>query len=171
MGIKMKSFNDYIELQEVGNQPYRWKRTASKERLWRAEFVTDNKEEYVFEALKVKYRAMFATRGRNEKGIGWQVLFHANWEDVNNMGVTGTQGTSAIRVFSTVANIFETFVKEVTPDMVSFTADKTERDGKSVRSKLYSRFAKVFAKKHGYDMKEVDKSDEMHFVFVKKEKK
>jgi hypothetical protein len=116
--------------------------------------VTDNKEEYVFEALK--------------KSIGWEVLFHANWDDDNYMGVTGTQGTSAIRVFSTVANIFETFVKEVTPDMVSFTADKTERDGKSVRTKLYSRFAKVFAKKHGYRMSELDKRDEIHFVFAKK---
>jgi hypothetical protein len=154
----MKTFGHYIQaLNEIGGQPYKWKRTASTERLWRAEFVTNNKEKYIFEALKI--------------GARWEVLFHADWKDDNNMGVTGTQGTGAVRVFSTVATIFETFVKEVEPDMVSFTADKTERDGKSVRTKLYSRFAKVFAKKHGYDMKEVDKGDEMHFVFSKEKKK
>jgi hypothetical protein len=153
----MKSFSNYTQLQEVGNQPYRWKRERSTNQIWRATFVTDNKEEYVFEALK--------------KSIGWEVLFHANWDDDNYMGVTGTQGTSAIRVFSTVANIFETFVKEVSPNMFSFTADKTEGDGTSVRSKLYSRFAKLFARKNGYHTRELDKNDELEFVFVRKSKR
>ena len=149
----MKSFVNYTQLQEIGNQPYRWKRTLFTEQVWQAVFVTDNKQKYVFKALKV--------------GASWEVLFHAVGRENDSMGITGTQGTSALRVFSTVAKIFETFMKEKSAGMVSFTADKTERDGKSVRTKLYSRFAKSFAKKHGYRMSELDKRDEIHFVFSK----
>ena len=149
----MKSFSSYMQLQEIGNQPYRWKRTLFTEQVWQAVFVADNKQKYVFKALKV--------------GASWEALFHAVGREDDSMGITGTQGTSALRVFSTVAKIFETFMKEKSAGMVSFTADKTERDGKSVRTKLYSRFAKSFAKKHGYRMSELDKRDEIHFVFSK----
>ena len=158
---EMKTFNQYLLIQEVGDQPYKWKRTKSRRRQWQATFKTDNKQKYVFQADKYD-------------GQQWNVVFYlfgASWHpEDDSMGVTGSQGTSAVRVFSTVAKIFETFVKEVAPDMISFAADKSERDGKSVRTKLYSRFAKSFAKKHGYDMKELDKRDEIKFVFGGKKK-
>ena len=153
----MKSFNDYIELHEVGNQPYKWTKltTSAYGRHWKATFVTtdNNKEKYIFEALRVS--------------IGWEVIFHsADAEDYDDyMGVTGTQGTSAVRVFSTVAQIFEAFVKEITPIKVTFTADKTEGTLRGSRSKIYSRFAKRFAKKHGYDLKEKDAGNETVFIF------
>jgi len=150
----MKSFVQYIQLQEVGNQPYRWKRNRFiEDKVWNASFVTDNKQTYHFEALKVS--------------IGWEIIFHAS-QTGNDMGITGTQGTSAVRVFSTVAKLLEVFVKEVSPNLFSFTADKTEKDGAGSRTKLYSRFAKVFARKNGYNTRELDKSDEVHFVFSRK---
>ena len=153
---KLKSFGNYIQLLEVGNQPYKWKRTQSTRQKWQAMFVTENKQKYYFEAFKVS--------------IGWEVIFHAFSRGDDSMGITGTQKTSAVRVFSTVANILEEFVKEVSPNMFSFTADKTEKDGVGSRAKLYSRFAKVFAKKHGYRTREMDKSDEVHFVFINVDK-
>ena len=151
----MKSFNSYIQLHEVGNQPYRWKRTVSSKTRWEARFIADNKEKYLFNAGRVN--------------IGWDIIFESLSSSDYGMGITGTQGTSAIRVFSTVANILEAFVKEVEPDTFLFSADKTEWDGTGGRAKLYSRFSKMFAKKNGYDIKELDKRDEIKFVFTRKE--
>ena len=152
----MKSFSNYIQLQEIGNQPYSWKVDRHLEdKVWNASFVTDNKQTYHFEALKV--------------ADGWEIIFHAS-QTGNDMGITGTQGTSAVRVFSTVAKLLEAFVKKVSPNKFSFTADKSEGDGKSVRAKLYARFAKLFARKNGYTTKETDKGHEVHFVFLRKKK-
>ena len=155
----MKSFIQH--LHEVGNQPYKWTKltTSTDSRHWKATFVTDkDKKKYIFEALKVS--------------IGWEVIFHSAYaEDDDYMGVTGTQGTSAVRVFGTVAQIFEAFVKEITPIKISFTADKTEGTLRGSRSKIYSRFAKRFAKKHGYDLKEKDAGDETVFIFSSSKKK
>jgi len=150
----MKSFISHMQLQEIGNQPYRWKQDRFiEDKVWTASFVTDNKQKYHFEALKV--------------ADGWEIIFSAS-QTGNDTGITGTQGASAVRVFSTVAKLLEVFVKEVSPNKFSFAADKSEADGTSVRAKLYSRFAKVFAKKNGYNTKELNKSDEVHFVFTRK---
>ena len=84
------------------------------------------------------------------------------------MGITGTEGTSAIRVLGTVAQIFEAFVKDVNPDKIEFAADKSEGSGTEARSKIYSRFAKMFARKHGYKLKERDVDNEKVFGFTRK---
>ena len=84
------------------------------------------------------------------------------------MGLTGTEGTSAIRVLGTVAQIFDAFVKDVNPDRIQFEADKSEGSGTGARSKIYSRFAKMFARKHGYKLSEKDAGDETIFKFTKK---
>ena len=158
----MKSFSQYLLIQEVGNQPYKWKRTKSRKRQWQATFKTDNKQKYVFQADKYD-------------GQQWNVVFYlfgASWlpED-DSMGVTGSQGTSAVRVFGTVAQIFEAFVKEVKPEIMEFIADKSEGSLRGSRSKIYSRFAKRFAAKHGYDLKEKDDGADTIFLFTSKEGK
>jgi len=164
----MKSFNQY--LYEVGNQPYKWKRTGfskiGTKTKWRAAFKTDNnKQKYIFHAEKYdKYDQQ------------WYVVFQlakASWhpeDDSWGMGVTGSQGTSAVRVFGTVAQIFEAFVKEVKPEDMEFIADKSEGSLRGSRSKIYSRFAKKFAAKHGYNLKEKDAGDETVFQFSSKKK-
>ena len=157
----MKSFSQYLLIQEVGDQPYKWKRTKSRRRQWQATFKTDNKQKYVFQADKYD-------------GEQWNVVFYlfgASWHpEDDSMGVTGSQGTSAVRVFGTVAQIFEAFVKEVKPENIEFIADKTEGSLRGARSRIYSRFAKKFAAKHGYNLKEKDAGDETVFLFSSKKK-
>ena len=155
----MKSFVQY--LYEVGNQPYKWKRTGSSKigtkTKWQATFKTDSKQKYVFQADKYdKYDQQ------------WYVVFHLSGGGDDSMGVSGTEGTSAIRVFGTVAQIFEAFVKEVKPEDMEFIADKSEGSLRGSRSKIYSRFAKKFAAKHGYNLKEKDAGDETVFQFSSK---
>ena len=86
------------------------------------------------------------------------------------MGISGTEGTSAIRVFGTVAQIFDAFVKDVNPDKIGFTADKSEGSGTEARSKIYSRFAKMFARKHGYKLSVKDEGDDRIFKFTNNKK-
>ena len=150
----MKSFIQH--LHEVGNRPYSWKRTGSRDSRtqWRATFNTPQKSKYVFQADVYDQH--------------WQVVFHL-FGAHDSMGLTGTEGTSAIRVLGTVAQIFEAFVKDVNPDKIEFAADKSEGSGTEARSKIYSRFAKMFARKHGYKLKEKDVDNEKVFGFTRQQ--
>ncbi len=148
----MKSFVQH--LHEVGNRPYSWKRTGSRDSRtqWRATFNTAQKSsKYVFQADVYDQH--------------WQVVFHL-FGARDSMGISGTEGTSAIRVFGTVAQIFDAFVKDVNPDRIEFEADKSEGSGTGARSKIYSRFAKMFARKHGYKLSVKDEGDDRIFKFT-----
>ena len=149
----MKSFVQH--LHEVGNRPYSWKRTGSRDSRtqWRATFNTPQKSKYVFQADVYDQH--------------WQVVFHL-FGAHDSMGLTGTEGTSAIRVLGTVAQIFDAFVKDVNPDEIKFEADKDEGSGNEARFKIYSRFAKMFARKHGYKLKEKHYGYETIFKFTRK---
>ena len=145
----------YRNLQEALNRPYRWKRGLSSNRGWNASFKVDKNQEYNFRALKVVDR--------------WEVVFWLNDSgkgfDDESMGVTGTAGGSgALRVFSTIVQIFEVFVKEVEPIEIKFSADKTEST-RTTRAKLYHRFAKRFAKEYGYKLKMKDNVIDVDFIF------
>ncbi len=145
----------YRNLQEALNKPYRWKRGLSSKRGWNASFKVGKNQEYNFRALKVLNR--------------WEVVFWLNNSgkgfDDESMGVTGTAGGSgALRVFGTVVQIFEVFVKEVKPTEIKFTADKTEGI-RTTRAKLYHRFAKKFAKEYGYNLKIKDNVVDVDFIF------
>ena len=163
----MKSFGEYIQLiQEVGNRPYKWKKEPSGGQagsVWEAVFVTNNKQKYYFIANRI--------------GREWEVAFEAHDSfdssgSSDSFGITGTQGAGAIRVFSTVAEILEAFVKDIKPNMFSFTADKPEgKSSDGSRTKVYSRFAKLFAKKTKYTMQEIDGREAVEFLFRKKKKK
>ena len=152
----MKSFVQH--LHEVGNRPYSWKRTGSTDSRTqsRATFNTaPQKSKYVFQADVYDQH--------------WQVVFHL-FGARDSMGISGTEGTSAIRVFGTVAQIFDAFVKDVNPVKMEFTADKSEGSGTEARSKIYSRFAKMFARKHGYKLSVKDEGDDRIFKFTRKGK-
>ena len=162
----MKSFIQH--LHEVGNQPYKWKRIESSETRWKATFETDkNKQKYVFQADMYELSASIRP---SLPGKQWHVVFHLFGEGDDSMGVSGTEGTSAIRVFGTVAQIFDAFVKDVNPVKMEFTADKSEGSGTEARSKIYSRFAKMFARKHGYKLSVKDEGDDRIFKFTRKGK-
>ena len=148
----------YRSLQEALNRPYKWRRGRSTANLWQAEFTADKKSKYKFKAQqKKKY---------------WEVEFKMKNppEGTGERGITGTAGAGATKVFATIIQIFEVFVKENTPDSIKFTADKTE-GVRTTRAKLYARFATKFARAYGYDLKTQDNVVDIDFLFTKKNKK
>ena len=155
----MKTFIQH--LHEVGNRPYKFKKTASTKRRWNAVFTTDGGANYIFDA--------------ELHGLAnWRVTFqliksHPRGGTQADMGVTGTEGTNAIRVLGTVKEIFEKFVKEINPDTVIFVADKSDGSGRGSRAKLYNRFAKTFAKKYGYELDKDEDGSQTEFAFYKEE--
>ena len=147
----------YRSLQEALNRPYKWRRGRSTANLWQAEFTADKKSNYKFKAQqKKKY---------------WEVEFKMKNppEGTGERGITGTAGAGATKVFATIIQIFEVFVKENKPDSIKFTADKTE-GVRTTRAKLYARFATKFARAYGYDLKTQDNVIDIDFLFTKKKK-
>ena len=144
----------FRSLQEALNRPYKWRRGRSTARNWKATFTTPEKYKYEFQAVRVKKR--------------WEVAFSLENppKDAPSMGVTGTAGAGATKVFATIIQIFEVFVKENKPDSIKFTADKTE-GVRTTRAKLYARFATKFARAYGYDLKTQDNVIDIDFLFTK----
>ncbi len=153
----MKSFVQYTQLHEIGNQPYKWKRLQSGKMKWSAKFTTDNGADYQFEATK-------------DYGMNWDVSFLLTSSDsADTMGITGTEGTSAIRVLGTIKDIFETFVKQKKPQVIRFMADKRGGSERGSRGKLYDRFARAFARENGYELETNTGTKRTEFMLYKEE--
>jgi hypothetical protein len=151
---------NYRSLQESLNRPYKWRRGLSTAKGWSADFKTKDGSKYAFQAARTKKY--------------WGVTFSLENppKDKGSMALTGTEGSGSLRVFATIAQIFEVYVNEVKPDKIMFSADKTERDdARATRAKLYARFSKMIARKYGYDLKTKDNTIDMDFVLTKKKKK
>jgi len=154
----MKSFVNYLE--ESLNRPYKWAMDGVRPKSWHATFTTDDGAKYDFLAVLV-------TRAER-----WEITFAlANPPDGSGetMSLTGTEGgKGALRVFATIKEIVEAFLKDVDPDQFEFGADKTERDDtRASRAKLYARFAKQLAKKHGYVVNTKDQGSGVDFRLTK----
>lgn len=157
----MKSFISYIT--EAFNKPYKWEGpfTGNKNK-WLAKFHTDSGAKYVFVAQ---------ANGRRN----WEVTFSLEGAPFeNSMGITGTAGKEVFRIFATIRDIFIKFAKDATPETILFTAEKNPNvDGsalKSARSKIYTRFAKEFARTNKYELKVSEYSTETEYYFRKKSK-
>ena len=148
----------YRNLQEALNRPFKWRRGISTAKSWKATFTTPEKYKYEFQAVRIKKR--------------WEVTFSLENppKDTHSMGVTGSAGAGATRVFATIVQIFEVFVNEIKPFQIRFTADKTEGE-RPTRAKLYARFAKKFASAYGYDLETKDNVIDVDFMFTRRKKK
>jgi hypothetical protein len=154
----MKSFVNYLE--ESLNRPYKWRQPIRTPRAWRATFTTDDGAKYDFLAVLVT---------RTERwGITFALIDPPDGSG-ETMALTGTEGgKGALRVFATIKEMVEAFLKDVDPARFEFAADKTERDDvRASRAKLYARFAKQLAKSHGYTMNTKDHGSDIAFRFVK----
>lgn len=89
---------------------------------------------------------MFTHIGDNE----WIVEFHRN----NSQEVTG-EG-DAQRIFATVLDAIQKFVKKYKPAVVTFTASKEEGQNSQSRVKLYDRLVQRYAGAMGYEAYQED---------------
>jgi hypothetical protein len=88
----------------------------------------------------------------NEGDAKWQVEFWRN----NSQDVTG-EG-DAQRIFATVLNAIQKFIKKHKPLQITFSVDKEVESGsnKQSRAKLYNRLVDRYATSLGYDARTID---------------
>lgn len=74
----------------------------------------------------------------------------------------------AQRIFATIIAMITEFYRMKAPDLISFSADKSNYGINGSRAKLYSRLAKMFARKIGYNMQFFDAGAEAVFFLSRK---
>ena len=115
-----------MKLLEVLNKPAEWKWFKTSSREWKALFTIDDNK-YVFQAETSdmeRWQITFEIRGAGGKP-----------HDISKTG-------NEFKVFATVAEILNEYLKKVKPDNFWFTAKEPSR------AKLYDRFAKLIVRKH-----------------------
>tara|TARA_B100000749_G_C18082978_1_gene324497 strand:- start:6 stop:416 length:411 start_codon:yes stop_codon:yes gene_type:complete len=115
-----------MKLLEVLNKPAEWKWFKTSSREWKALFTIDDNK-YVFKAETSdmeRWQITFEIRGAGGKP-----------HDISKTG-------NEFKVFATVAEILNEYLKKVEPDNFWFTAKEPSR------AKLYDRFAKLIVIKH-----------------------
>jgi len=115
-----------MKLLEVLNKPAEWKWFLKAPREWKALFTIDDNK-YVFKAETSdmeRWQITFEIRGAGGKP-----------HDISKTG-------NEFKVFATVAEILNEYLKKVKPDNFWFTAKEPSR------AKLYDRFAKLIVIKH-----------------------
>ena len=115
-----------MKLLEVLNKPAEWKWFLKAPREWKALFTIDDNK-YVFKAETSdmeRWQITFEIRGAGGKP-----------HDISKTG-------NEFKVFATVAEILNEYLKKVKPEIFWFTAKEPSR------AKLYDRFAKLIVIKH-----------------------
>ena len=115
-----------MKLTEILNKPAEWKWFLKAPREWKALFTIDDNK-YVFKAETSdmeRWQITFEIRGAGGKP-----------HDISKTG-------NEFKVFATVAEILNEYLKKVEPDNFWFTAKEPSR------AKLYDRFAKLIVIKH-----------------------
>ena len=115
-----------MKLLEVLNKPAEWKWFKTSSREWKALFTIDDNK-YVFKAETSDMER-------------WQITFEIRGAggEPHDISKTGNE----FKVFATVAEILNEYLKKVKPDNFWFTAKEPSR------AKLYDRFAKLIVIKH-----------------------
>ena len=136
-----------MKLTEILNKPAKWKWFKTNWREWIALFIIEDNK-YVFKAETddmERYQITFEIRGTGGKP-----------HDISKTG-------SEFKVFATVAEILNEYLKKVKPDNFWFTAKEPSR------AKLYDRFAKLIVRKHPkYKAVSNVKSNQKFYEFEKK---
>ena len=115
-----------MKLTEILNKPAEWKWFKTSSREWKALFTIDDNK-YVFKAETSdmeRWQITFEIRGAGGKP-----------HDISKTG-------NEFKVFATVAEILNEYLKKVKPSVFWFTAKEPSR------AKLYDRFAKLIVRKH-----------------------
>ena len=115
-----------MKLLEVLNKPAKWKWFKTNWREWIALFIIEDNK-YVFKAETddmERYQITFEIRGTGGKP-----------HDISKTG-------NEFKVFATVAEILNDYLKKVKPSVFWFTAKEPSR------ANLYDRFAKLIVRKH-----------------------
>jgi len=145
--VRMKTFNQF--LTELFDRPYPFKMVKYSSTEWQYEFYTNDNKKYIV--------IMMYYQSTNR----WEVLFA---DEKGEIEITGKGGKEVSSIFATVMVIIRDFIKNKSPDVLYFSADKGE--GKS-RSRLYTTLVKTQTPS-GYDYSIDEKPTTTYFTLEKK---
>lgn len=134
-----KQVDDMIQfesqsLTEAFDKPYNYRVTYKSKDTFLAKFETDEGDEVQFAADRYD---------DPEDNEVWEIYFERNY------AVDKTGGGDAMRIFATVIQIIQDFIKQMDPEQMTFSALKGEQrtKEKDSREKLYSRLIKKYLSK------------------------
>jgi len=93
----------------------------------------------------------------------WTIEFRVG----GRQDVRGDLSDSALEIFSTVIAAIREFVRDRSPRVVTFAANKTEFGQETGRAQLYQRLIKRFASSAGYDAGFRDHGESRTFILRK----
>jgi GNAT superfamily N-acetyltransferase len=149
-GMKRQKTDPTFNVNEVFNTPYKTK--------------TEKSESGSYDVLaKLPDGTNLSIMFNNEGNDEWQVEFYRN----NSQEVTG-EG-DAQRIFATVLNAIQKFIKKHKPQQLTFSATKdVEPDQNSEsRAKLYNRLVDRYATSWGYDALIDDLGDQVSYELTR----
>ena len=115
-----------MKLIEILNKPAEWKWFLKAPREWKDLFTIDDNK--------------YVCKAETSDMERWQITFEIRGAGgkPHDISKTGNE----FKVFATVAEILNEYLKKVEPDNFWFTAKEPSR------AKLYDRFAKLIVRKH-----------------------
>lgn len=117
----MKTFNQFIT--ELFDRPYPFKMVKQNPYEWQYEFYTNDNKKYMV--------IMMYYQSTNR----WEVIFA---DEKGEIEITGKGGREVSGIFATVMVITREFIKNKSPDVLYFSADKGEKS----RVRLYTTLVK-----------------------------
>lgn len=146
----MLSFQSFIN--ELFDKLYSFKRYSSPDNV-QYEFSTSDKKRVSVTFLLDDYNFDFISKQSVE---GWEIFFNVD----GFMHITG--GGDSFAVFSTVIEIIKDFIKKNNPQVLVFTADKSEKS----RVDLYSSMVKKMIRQtnFAYNIPQNKKAENQEFV-------
>lgn len=158
----MISFNQYIieaaELAEAFDKPYKYRVTYKSNDTFLASFETDEGDKVDFAAVgPEKYD------DPDDAEVAWEISFDRNYSQEK------TGEGDAMRIFATVIQIIQDFIKQIDPEQMTFSAVKGNQrsNEKDSREKLYSRLIKKYLSKK-YKVDERPEASGTIWYFTKK---
>lgn len=147
-GMKRQKVDPTYNVNEAFDQPYKLKWEKSEFGDWDALAQLDDGN----------YLSIMFNKEENDEGEeAWVVEFHRN----NSQEVTG-EG-DAQKVFATVLNAIQTFIKKYKPNKLTFSASKEVEPGQNAqsRAKLYDSLVQRYARAWGYRAFRADTGDKV----------
>ncbi len=143
------------KLDETFDQPYDYTWDEQTNEAWHGQFITKTND-YV----EVEIQSW---------GKYWRIEFTRSGDSgISDSKITG-EG-DAMRIFSTVIAMMGEFIRDIRPNIIKFSAEKSEEDSES-RSKLYTRIVNRFAAINGYSSQISAQDGMTSYILTRKEDK
>jgi hypothetical protein len=160
--MKLQELKDILNesemlLLELGDSPYPWRWTREPAGLYKSGEATFEVDNDTFN-VQLGYRS-----DKDRTQIFW---------DKNNK-FDGESDTSAVRIIFTIMDVIRTYITQVRPKYIIFTANKGSggRDNRNKLASLYSSVVKKFAVKLGYSTEIENDGHEAQFMLTRRDKK